>query len=252
MTDPQSFYDALAADYHLMFADWDASRRWQGEVLTGLLPGGEHLRILDAACGMGTQALTLAERGHEVTARDLSPALVVRLEQEAVRLGVECRCAVGDMRESRAEDAGQFDVVLAFDNGLAHLLGEEDLRAAFAAARAALRPGGVYLASLRDYDALLVEKPGFDPPRVLGAGQDERVVLQKWSWGPGQEYEMEHIVLARGEAGGWDVRSRTVRCRAHRREDVARCVETAGFAEVEWLSPEASGFYQWVLRAGVD
>jgi len=52
---PEAFYDALAENYHLIFADWEASIARQADVLAGLLGGAR--TVLDAACGIGTQAL---------------------------------------------------------------------------------------------------------------------------------------------------------------------------------------------------
>lgn len=70
------FYDELSAQYHLLYADWDEAVARQGRVVDGLI--GELLgtgpkRVLDAACGIGTQAIGLAQRGHQVTGTDLSP-----------------------------------------------------------------------------------------------------------------------------------------------------------------------------------
>lgn len=64
-----AFYDGLSADYHLLFADWDAAITWQSRVLEAvLLPalGPGPWTVLDAACGIGTQALGFAGRGHRV------------------------------------------------------------------------------------------------------------------------------------------------------------------------------------------
>src|SRR5262249_8089967 len=68
------FYDALAPYYDLIFDDWDASMARQGAALAALIDaelgsGAEpaSVRILDAASGIGTQALALAARGFRVT-----------------------------------------------------------------------------------------------------------------------------------------------------------------------------------------
>ena len=75
------FYDRLAPHYDLIFADWDASMRRQGELLSRLIesrwPGSS--RLLEVACGIGTQSIPLALRGYEVTASDLSQAAVETL-----------------------------------------------------------------------------------------------------------------------------------------------------------------------------
>jgi hypothetical protein len=85
------FYDTLAADYHLLFADWDAALAWQSRVLEAVLRpalGDGVWSLLDASCGIGTQALGLAMRGHRVSASDLSAASVARLRDEAARRSV--------------------------------------------------------------------------------------------------------------------------------------------------------------------
>src|SRR5262245_32507082 len=80
------FYDELAPFYHLIFPDWEASIRRQAEALDGVIRerwGDGHLSILDAACGIGTQALGLATLGHRVTASDISDAELERAAREA-------------------------------------------------------------------------------------------------------------------------------------------------------------------------
>ena len=57
----RNFYDDLAAAYHLMFEDWDASMARQAAALGPILErecgAPESVRVLDCACGAGTQAL---------------------------------------------------------------------------------------------------------------------------------------------------------------------------------------------------
>ena len=69
------FYDGMAAHYHLIFDDWEAAIRRQGAIIASLLPPAEtNVRILDCACGIGTQSLAVAKLGFQVDASDLSPA----------------------------------------------------------------------------------------------------------------------------------------------------------------------------------
>jgi glycine/sarcosine N-methyltransferase len=127
MVETKQFYDDLASYYHLIFDNWDATMARQGDALVGLIreelessqPLGR--RILDAACGIGTQTLPLAARGFRLVARDVSPAAVARLQREADarKLVID---AVADMRQVRSSVSGSFDVVLAFDNSVSHLL----------------------------------------------------------------------------------------------------------------------------------
>ena len=70
----RGFYDALAPWYHVVYQDWETSIAWQGKALASLLASEwsslPH-NVLDAAVGIGTQALGLATLGFEVTGSDI-------------------------------------------------------------------------------------------------------------------------------------------------------------------------------------
>ena len=106
MSDPsvRAFYDALAPDYHRIFADWDVSMAHQAAVLGALvredLGPGPH-RVLDCSCGIGTQAIGLALAGHRVVGSDLSPVAAARATQEAAARGA----VVADRRRGHAPAA---------------------------------------------------------------------------------------------------------------------------------------------------
>ncbi len=257
----RSFYDALAQDYDSIFADWEASTRRQGRVIEALIegalrPAGEGATarsILDVSCGMGTQAIGLARRGHIVTGRDLSCELLARAREESRRRGLSIRLEAGDMRRARPEDRGRFDAVIAFDNSLPHLDRDEELVSAFRAMAQALRPDGVALASIRDYDAMLErpvsQRPRFDPPRLTGSPDARRISLQLWDWhADGERYTLHHITLQE-RADGWPSASRRVTYRALRRSRLSALARSGGLAGIEWLMPNTTGFYQPVRRA---
>jgi SAM-dependent methyltransferase len=70
-----SFYESFADYYHLIFDDWNEAIERQAKILNPLLAAQMHghpLKILDYACGIGTQALGLAGFGHQVTASELT------------------------------------------------------------------------------------------------------------------------------------------------------------------------------------
>src|SRR5579862_8206023 len=135
MDDPARGYDDLADWYHLIFQDWSRSIEWQAGVLGPLIErhagaSVDHftpLRILDCACGIGTQALGLAGRGHVLAGSDLSEGAIARAKREAQgrRLAIDFR--VADVRDLSVVPESDFDAVLAVDNALPHLLNDEDL-----------------------------------------------------------------------------------------------------------------------------
>ena len=76
------FYDRLASNYHLIFEDWDASIKRQAAALGAILErecgAPSALRILDCACGIGTQTLGLAGLG-DVYKRQLVEWVVLQV-----------------------------------------------------------------------------------------------------------------------------------------------------------------------------
>ena len=157
------FYDTLAPYYHLIYADWEASIKNQGQALDAIIRSASHSQpraVLDASCGIGTQSIGLARLGYEVTAStDLSPAAVERAQGEANQRGLSLQFSVADMRQVHAHHQRTFDVVLACDNSIPHLLSEADILRAFEEFHRCLVPGGLCVISVRDYAAMDMVNP---------------------------------------------------------------------------------------------
>lgn len=241
--DPAGFYDELAEDYHLIFADWDRSIRWQAEVIGRLLQAHDRpvRRVLDCSCGIGTQALGLAAAGYEVTATDISEASVRRCAREASQRALRLTTAVADLRTLDRDVPSRFDAVVSLDNSLPHLLTDEDLAATCAALHNVVEPDGLLCASIRDYDAILKQRPSGELPRTYETDDDERVVVQIWEWNQ-QHYTVRHFLL-REHAGAWKVAERRTSYRALTRGQLTAALRDADFANVAWRMPAETGFY---------
>lgn len=240
------FYDELAPFYHLIYPDWEASLRRQGQALDAILRsrGGPPPRtILDAACGVGTQSLALAALGYEVTASDLSPGAVERAAREAAARGLALRTSVADMRQVFEHHRRTFDAVIACDNSVPHLLTDADIWRAFEQFFRCTAPGGLCLISVRDYDA--VEKGGL---RLIphGVRQEEGtryVLFQVWEW-EGERYHTTMYVIEDPKTAGpaaHAMRSTYYAVSIARLMDLLR---QAGFVEVERID---GGFFQPVV-----
>lgn len=252
MGDVGAFYDDLADLYHLIFADWAASVRRQDRLLDRVIRaelGDTAHAVLDAACGIGTQAIGLALAGHRLHAADLSPRAVARARREAAAFGVSLVAEVADLRRLAARVAGPFDAVLAGDNALPHLLSDADLERAVANMAAVLRPGGIVLASIRDYDQLRRDRPQTEGPRVIDGADGRRVVFQVWDWDDaGSGYRL-HQFLVREATGGWRTDHWQTTYRALRRAELDQALQAAGLIDIRWRFPDESGFYQPLVVA---
>src|SRR3954453_10430887 len=181
----QDFYYQLAEDYHLIYADWSLSVSRQGNALDALarryLDGAGPLDVLDCSCGIGTQAIGLAEHRHRVTGSDLSPAAAVRAAAEAKRRGVPLVTLAADMRCLPFADAS-FDVVLSADNSLAHLLTRDDIRRAVGDVRRVMRDGGLLMLSAKDYGDARQTRRQTTVPQVTHSDAGPVVTFQLWHW----------------------------------------------------------------------
>lgn len=245
-----TFYDRLAVDYHFIFEDWDRSVVRQGDVLDRLIRAeadAPPTTVLDCSCGIGTQAIGLAQRGYRVHATDLSPASVARARHEAERLGAELTFGVADLRALAAQVEGTFDVVLTCDNPLPHLLTDDELRRAAHGMAAKVRPGGLLLASIRDYDRIVRDRPRVEAPRVIDGPEGRRVVFQVWDWAEdGRSYRLG-LFIVRQEGGGWETIHHAAVYRPLLRVELGRALSAAGLSGVRWHPPEATGYHQPIV-----
>lgn len=248
----QEFYDRMAADYMLISTGFAGSVERQGEVIHRLiryaLKKEGPFRVLDCSCGVGTQSFGLARLGHDVTGTDISPGAIQRAESEKLRNGYPVKFQVADMRA--LENLGDpFDAVISFDNALAHLTTEADLAFALSNVLSVLKPGGVFVASMRDYDQLRKDRPTGTMPRRIEDSLGERVYVQTWDWTEdGKSYDLRLFVLKRS-ADNWTARPLETRLRAYSRLEIATELEKSGFSSSEWIFTEQSGYYQPVLIA---
>ena len=262
MNEPvREFYDGLADEYHFLFADWRQEVAKQGEALDAIIrreAASAASSVLDCACGIGTQAIGLALRGYRVHASDFSEAAVTRARREAASFGVDMSFGVADFRALGAAIAAKFDVVICCDNALSHCLDESDLPAAATQARARLNAGGLFVASIRDYDRLLEQsgaERGSDPglpglqgqrpvhgprgtmPQVFDDAGARRIAFQVWDWAlDGRSYAV-HQFSCRNPAGNTTLR---ITCRAS-----ARC---CGANSTQRCSPRDSPMCAGICR----
>jgi len=244
-------YDVLAEHYHLRFADWDASIARQAESLGDLIrreTGLEAPRILDCACGVGTQALGLAARGFPVTGSDLSAPALERARREASARGLTIDFHQADLRDLAAVPGDDYDVLLAADNAVPHLMSDDDLETAARSMRAKLTPGGLAVISIRDYDELRKERPLVEPPSFFEGGGVKRFSHQVWEWTADDRYRL-HMYLTLEDEGEWRTLYFVSYYRALLRAEFEAAYLAAGFDRVRWVEPEESGFYQPIAVA---
>ena len=245
----QTFYDNLASQYDKLFQDWQATTREQAIILDRLFVANgfdRSARILDCACGIGTQAIGLAALGYNMTASDISEGELIEARERAARNHVQIRFANADFRALSETFDEQFDVVIAMDNALPHMLTGNDLAAAIKSIVNQMKDGGMFVASIRDYDALLADKPPYSPPYIHKTAKGQRVSFQTWKW-DGDNYQLIQYII--DDEDTLQVSKFECEYRATRREEMTNLLIENGCSEVVWMFPEETGFYQPIVVA---
>ncbi|MGH9849181.1 MAG: hypothetical protein ACREBD_04915 [Blastocatellia bacterium] len=161
---------------------------------------------------------------------------------------------VADWLTLDATVADVFDVVICMDNALSHLLDDADLTQAARQMRARLRPDGLLIASIRDYDSVVKETPVGDgpvaqglpgvagqpgagrpratPPRVSEDASGRRITFQVWDWAAdGRSYAVNQFFMRETEAG-WSPSHYVSRFRALLRDELSDILRAAEFSDI--------------------
>jgi SAM-dependent methyltransferase len=244
------FYDELASEYHLIYQDWNTAVEHQSVALDRLirsrLPDAES--VLDCSCGIGTQAIGLAGHGYKVHGTDVSERALDRARVEAIRRGLEIAFTACDIRDLERLQ-GTYDVVISCDNALPHLLTDHDVAQAFRAMCSKLRPQGLVVITVRDYDKTLVERQVTAAPRI-NPGPPRKVVVRLHDWdAPDSPMYIVHFLILTEGSTGWTVTHHSARYRAIGRQTLTLAAANAGFTNIQWHEAEDIGFFQPAMTA---
>lgn len=131
-------YEAYAPAYDVFTAHYD-NDGWLADLIAELRKHGlRGKRLLDVGCGTGKSFMFVLRQGWEVTACDISPAMLARAREKA---GEGADLQVADMRE--LPRFGEFDAVWCLDDAVNYLLGEAELLSALRGMRENLSSSGL-------------------------------------------------------------------------------------------------------------
>jgi SAM-dependent methyltransferase len=215
-------YDAFAPHYDAFTAHHDYEAWTTTLERMARAHGLRGTRLLDVACGTGKSFLPYLDRGYEVTACDISPAMA---ERAAAKAGDRARVEVHDMRA--LPRLGAFDLVACIDDAVNYVLSAQELEATFTGFARNLAPGGVVVF---DVNSLTAYRMFFASMSVVA--DDGRVLV--WDGhapadlGPGALAQATLEAIRRREDGTWWRERSGHLQRHHPRETVERALRRAG------------------------
>ncbi len=87
-------------------------------------------------------------------------------------------------------------MIISCDNAIPHLLTDEDLRLAASQFWNKLKPNGLFIASIRDYDQAIEKKPRYTNPQIYDSAEGRRIIFQVWDWlQEGNIYQVHHFLV---------------------------------------------------------
>ena len=142
--------------------------------------------------------------------------------------------------------AEKFDIVIAIYNALPHMLSSNDLEKAIKSIANQIKRNGIFVASIRDYNSLLMEKPPYSPPYINKMDKGQRVSFQTWVW-KDDNYKLTQYIIDDEE--NLQVSKFECEYRATRRAEMTELLHAYGCSNVEWKFPDETGFYQPIVVA---
>ena len=249
MSITQTFYDNMATQYDKLFLDWQATTQEQAVILDRIFRANGFSTdnaVLDCACGIGTQAIGLAALGYRVTASDISEGELLEARMRAAQRGVSIDFARADFCALGDTFTRPFDIIIAMDDALPHMLSKESLGVAIKSITGQIAKGGMFVASIRDYDALLKDKPPYSPPYIHKTENGQRVSFQTWTWNDDHYTLVQYII---DDEGTLQISKFQCEYRATKRQELTDLLLANGCKEVKWLFTDETGFYQPIVIA---
>ena len=111
-------------------------------------------RILDVACGEGSFAVAMAQRGYQVTGIDQSPRMLALAAAKAASATVELTLLKLDMRALQFNE--EFELATCWYDSLNYLLTTNDLLKTFCGVKRALKPNGLFMFDMNTIQGLAV------------------------------------------------------------------------------------------------
>lgn len=231
-----AFYDAIAEYYPLFYRDWETQLEREGLGLRSIFRNRGVLRVLDAACGAGAQAIPLARLNYEVVAVDPSSGMLRMAQETAAAYGVADKIQFerGDFLSLPKLVSGPFDALICKGNALPHLLLDDEIETALMIFFELLRPGGTLVIGMRDFGPFMEDRPRFIPGLVHQFEDgSEFITFDIWEWEDGPPViAIQNLYIVQGWKDQYQTIKRQVLYRPLSTDEVKVVLLEVGFEDI--------------------
>jgi glycine/sarcosine N-methyltransferase len=223
-------YDRFSEDYDTM-VDWEGRLQREEPFFQEVFQRESVWRVLDVGCATGGHVLHFAGRGMEAVGADPSGEMI-RLAEARAAGRPNVRFVQAGFGELADRVGGDFDVLTCLGNTLPHALTRHDLDNALADMATVLRPGGMLVIQLLNYDRIVAEQQ-----RFLGVSSGVRDGVEQLFF---RFYDFDglrltfNVVTFKRGADGWGFNVDSTQLRAILQAEVAEALVQAGFQDPQW------------------
>ena len=249
---PTNYYDYFATKYKYILPNLENDILTEGPILKNIFEKFAErtvCNVLDCTCGIGVQTISLAKLGLNVVGSDISIKELDVARNESENRNLRIPYFVADCRKLENTFKQQFDAIISIDSALNHLLCKEDITTALHSIYNRLFTGGIFIASFRDYDEMLKQKPMWAyPTRHHITSNGSAIILRHLTWNHNICTSNQfYIDIPKNEQP--KLFYNTYKQWAITRSELLAIAREVPFSKTFWLSPEESGFYQQIFCA---
>lgn len=223
----ENLFADFAVDYDRMI-DWQARLKREAPFFQRVFAEGNAGKVLDAACGTGHHAILFASWGIKVSGIDDSGDMINKARKSAVEAGWDIDFRTGGFKDIGLEFTEEFDVVTCIGNSLPHIKLRESLTQAFSSFYNSLKPGGLLVIQMRNYQRVIAREEKFMPLNTRIDDGKEFLYLRITE--PGTDFVTFNIVVfMKDEAGNWSYRVETEKLKPWIARDIEDSLNKTGF-----------------------
>lgn len=223
-------FDDFSVLYDHMFP-WEKRWRVEGPFFSGLFEDRRVRSVLDCACGPGRHVIQFAKAGLMAHGLDLSPDMIRQAQANARQEGVKPRFQIGSFTNLAElyDPPEQFDAVVCLGNSLTLAPSDEGVAVALLQMQAVLRPGGVCVLHLFNWDKLALEGLRIMPAVQAVVDGREAAILRIFHHC--REVVHLHLVVMTGKGKELETVTRTAEQRPVGPVQLRQLLIDAGFAD---------------------
>ena len=222
--------------YDLFYADkpYEAEAAFVDECLREYSVGPSK-SLLEIACGTGTHALQLEQRGYKIVATDYSQDMLERARQKASVANSRVEFQLQDMTQLEVNGA-PFDAAYCLFDAIGYVGNNDALQKVFRGVHKHLRNDGLFIFEFWHAAAMLRH---YDPVRVRRWRQDDSLILRisETTLDYAKQLSSVHYSIYELKTdGNYSSLTETQVNRYFLAQEMAAWLTTTGFAPVKWFA----------------